>query len=446
MARKRIEDPQDFRFEVRWPETPTGGGDVLLDASVGRLSIGIQDVSVTAFQSDKGDVGTELTIPLYNVAEWIASNWWPLLFEPRKTDLIDQADDDAGYRSRHWLGYARDGFALPDLWFYPLGEEIEVSAYLRYLRFARLHFLNKASANVPTHVVRGALSNFVEEVLQRLDAAGFRDTKTHEFWNRIRETDLDAQEYCRLIGSLGLSPYEEHPEIDRIIDLLTAQTPVSVVSDLFEASEDSNLPSLAKLTQQVWEALAKAPEINIGPLAEIDLPDVPGAAPWQLGKQAARKVRTSLGIGSTDPWGGHAFFDKLRIDPSTADVSTLESPTAARLSGGMQRADLIMHMALADSHLPRRRFAAARGAFLGWSSEAISSHLITSARTRKQQASRAFAAEMLAPFEYIRTRAGGAAISMFRVEEIADELEVSPAVVRWQAHDNNLHVVDTGAW
>jgi hypothetical protein len=166
--RKHIDDPLDFRFEVRWPDTPTGGGDALLDASVGRLSIGVQDVSVTAFQSDKGDIGTELTIPMYDVAEWIASNWWPLLFEPRKTDLIDQADDDAGYRSRHWLGYARSGFALPDLWFYPVGDEIEVCAYSKYLRYARVTFLNKASANIPTEGVRGALANFVEEVVQRL--------------------------------------------------------------------------------------------------------------------------------------------------------------------------------------------------------------------------------------------------------------------------------------
>jgi hypothetical protein len=79
----------DFRFQVRWPETPTAGGERLLDASEGRLSIGIQDVSVTAFKSDKGDTGTELSIPLYNVAEWIAANWWSLLFEPRKTDQLD---------------------------------------------------------------------------------------------------------------------------------------------------------------------------------------------------------------------------------------------------------------------------------------------------------------------------------------------------------------------
>jgi hypothetical protein len=35
---------------------------------------------------------------------------------------------------------------------------------------------------------------------------------------------------------------------------------------------------------------------------------------------------------------------------------------------------------------------------------------------------------------------------MFRVEEIAAELEVSPAVVKWQAHDNKLNVVDVGSF
>jgi hypothetical protein len=181
-------------------------------------------------------------------------------------------------------------------------------------------------------------------------------------------------------------------------------------------------------------------------LNDIDLPYRTGAAPWQWGKQAAKKARTYFGIASADPRGGHAFFDNLGIDPTNADLPGLEGSIAARLSGGMRRGDSSMNMALSEPQLPRRRFAAARGAFLGWSGGAGSSHLITSARTRDQQASRAFAAELLAPFDYIRRKAGGSAISMFRVEEIADELEVSPAVVKWQAQNNKLHVVDLGSW
>ncbi len=446
MAHKHLEQPHDFKVDVRWPEMPTGGGIPLLDASVGRLSIFIQDTCVTAYQSDKGDTGTELTMPLYNIVEWITSNWWALLFEPRKNEQIEHGDDDFGYRSRHWLGFARDGFALPDLWFFPVGDEIELAAYEKYLRFARLTFLNSATAAVPTEDVRNVLRVFIDDTLRKMADVGIRDTIAHEMWARICSTGSDAEQYCRLIGSLGLSPYEEHKDIDRIIDLLADRTPASILADLFEVSDDSNLPSMARLAEKVCELLPKSREINIEALAKIEVP-IRGPQPWQWGKEAARKARTYFGITAQDQHGGDAFFEKLAIDPTSIDLSGLEEgPSAAKLSGGMKRDDVTLRMALGESQLPRRRFAAARGVFMGWSSGDHSSHLITSARTRQQQAARAFAAELLAPFEYIRRRAGGSNISMYRIEEIATELGVSPAVVKWQAHDNRLHVVDVGHW
>jgi hypothetical protein len=97
MARKHLEQLPDFRVDVSWPDTPTGGGVPLLDVSVGKLAISIQDALVTSYKSDKGDVGDELTIPLYSVAEWIAANWWALLFEPQKCDV--DSDEDIGFRS-----------------------------------------------------------------------------------------------------------------------------------------------------------------------------------------------------------------------------------------------------------------------------------------------------------------------------------------------------------
>jgi hypothetical protein len=443
MAGRHSEELLDLRFDVSWPDRPTSGGVPLFDASVGRLSISIQDVLVTSYKSDKGDVGTELTIPLYNVAEWIVTNWWALLFEPRKSD-----EEDSGFRSRHWLGYARDGFALPDFWFHPVGDEIEVCAHEKYLRFARLQFLNSATATIPTTSVRAALTDFVEDVLQKMSTEGFRSTEAHEAWDRICHTDPDAEEYCRLVGALGLSPYEEHEDIDRIIDVFPAQTPVSILNDLFQASDDSNLSLLANATERLLDQLPKAPEIDIKPLADIPVPEWSGSAPWQWGKAAARKVRTNFGINSQDPRGGHAFFDKMGIDASSRDGSYLSDfeLTVARLSGGVTRSNGTMQIALSERDLARRRFAAARGAFLGWSSEAPSSHLVTTARTRIQQASRAFAAELLAPFDYIRSQAGGSAVSTFRLEEIARDLDVTPAVVKWQAQNNKLHVVDFASW
>jgi hypothetical protein len=89
-----------------------------------------------------------------------------------------------------------------------------------------------------------------------------------------------------------------------------------------------------------------------------------------------------------------------------------------------------------------RRFAAARAAFVAWMAPDKSSRLITRARTRDQQASRAFAGEMLAPIGYIRKRVGGGhlPVSSYRIEEIADELNISPLVVQYQARNNRIGV------
>lgn len=434
MARKYLEHLPDFRFDVGWQDAPTGGGVPLFDASVGQLTVSIRDVVVSSYESDNGDVGDELTIPLYAVAEWIAMNWWALLFEPRKSDV--DSEEDIGFRSRHWLGFARDGFALPDLWFHPLGDDIEVSAQGGYLRFARLEFLTSAAANVPTGLVRDELGSFVDCVLRKMRENGVGDTPAHEAWRRVRTTEADAEQYCKLIGALGLSPYEEHEEIDRVIESMT-ETPSSVVNDLFQASNGSDVSALSRAARQLWSQIPTFREIDIEPLVGLDLPGQFGSAPWQWGKEAARIVRTGLGISSRDPRGGHAFFDKIGIDPDASDASGIidDELATTRLSGGMKRNDETMQIALAEPDFPRRRFAAARGAFLGWASGMSSSHLITTARTRDQQASREFAAELLAPSVYIRGKAGGSAISTYRIEEIARELDVTPAVVKWQAQE-----------
>src|SRR5262245_66454034 len=119
MAKEVSGSLADFGLIVEWPKTPVSGGDALLDASVGRLSISIKGTSVTAFQADKGDTGQSIEVPLYDLVEWMAQNWWALLYESKKSDA---AEFDADFRSRHWIGMARKGFPLPSLWFLPAGK------------------------------------------------------------------------------------------------------------------------------------------------------------------------------------------------------------------------------------------------------------------------------------------------------------------------------------
>jgi hypothetical protein len=112
MAEKLSIEPDTFTVDVQWPSEP------------------------------------ELTVPAYYLVEWFAQNWWSFLYEPRKDD---RSDADSEFRSRHWMGIPRNGFALPDLMFAPSGETMEVISRQAYLRFAHLSFteaLDKVSYEI----------------------------------------------------------------------------------------------------------------------------------------------------------------------------------------------------------------------------------------------------------------------------------------------------------
>jgi hypothetical protein len=253
---KRTEKTEnvDFGVSVEWPPTRVSGTDPVLDASVGRMGIVVRDVPITKYKRDRGDTADELNFPLYGVAEWVAQNWWSLLYEPKK---IDQAEDDDDFRSRHWLGAARDGFALPDMWFFPAGEQMEIQAHDTYLRFARLSFLNSVNASVPLDSVVRELEFFVEFVLAHMSELGVSDTDAHRLWDLVRKTTVDEKRYCRLVGSLGLFPYEDHPEIDRVLDGLSAKLDQDVLADLCQASDASTIKQISGLAEKSTDELMR---------------------------------------------------------------------------------------------------------------------------------------------------------------------------------------------
>ena len=117
-----------------------------------------------------------------------------------------------------------------------------------------------------------------------------------------------------------------------------------------------------------------------------------------------------------------------------------------RIKGGVKRHNDRMQVAIFDDMEPQRRFAAARAAFLGWAHAVDDSHLLTTAITRDQQASRAFAAEMLAPAGYIRTRAANRVLSDHAVREIAQALNAPAGAVSYQARHAGIHVVGASGW
>src|SRR5258708_26485191 len=140
----------------------------------------VEGKSITAYQNEKGDKHSYLHVPTYYLVEWLAQNWWSFLYEPRKNDREDIEQD---YRARHWLGTARNGFALPDVTFSPAGDKIEIVARSAFLRFAQLNFIESVTASVETDKVRSESSALIEQVLARLSEKGVTNSVAHDAWH-----------------------------------------------------------------------------------------------------------------------------------------------------------------------------------------------------------------------------------------------------------------------
>jgi hypothetical protein len=426
-----------FSVDLQWPANPGKGGNAILDQSLARFQILVAGKSVTSYQTENGDTNSHLTVPTYYFVEWLALNWWSFLYEPRKNDREEMEQE---FRARHWLGTARNGFALPDVMFCPAGDKMEIVARSTFLRFARLNFIEALNATVATETVRSEFANFITQTLARLSEKGVKNSLAHETWQRVKNTTQQEEEYCRLIGSMGLSPYVDHPEIDKELENIATKISESMLSDLCEATTIENFNRFAEITNGISDVLAQAKTMDVRKLLAAKKPFDSSERAYEWGYRSADAARNALGIAHDDPSCSAAFFDKLKIDPSVDRSSASTSPI---ISGAVERVDDDMKLSLVGSNAAHRKFAAARASFLAWSKENKASRLVTAARTRDQQASRAFAAELLVPEKYLAKRLGDRTeISSFDLDKISEEIGVAPTVVNYQARNHGYYVAE----
>jgi hypothetical protein len=437
MAEELPLEPDEFVVDVEWPAAPEAGGNAALDASIARFEMKAGTTSLTSFQTDDGTKGTHLTIPTYYLVEWLAQNWWAFLYEPRK---LDSSEAEAEFRSRHWLGVARSGFALPDAMFVPSGPTIEVVARSSYLRFAQLGFIETGTSVVRTEDVRRQLSQFIDTILGRMSEKGAANSEAHEAWSRVVETSPEEESYCRLIGAMGLSPYTEHPEIDQALDRIADSITTPVLEDLCEATTLTSFKRAAEFTGRISDVLAKTPSIDVEPFVKIAKPKDNMRQAYDWGYQAAAHARRAFGISEDDPNGRIEFFRKLGIDPkSTTDIGTAIS-TVFPIQAAVAREQKQMKLALSSG--TDKEFSTARASFLAWVS-GDSSRLVTTARTRQQRASRAFGAELLAPASYLKKRLGKERdVSPFTLDKVSTEIGVASTIVRLQAQNNGYQILE----
>ena len=373
-----------------------------------------------------GDIFNHLTLPAVHLAEGISADWWSIF----------------GARDR-WQSILRHrtGYALPDLSFSFDGIAFHVSVKRYTYQNPLLRFIQESTETMSRLEAEEELSDFVRQVIRKLEEDEIEDTEVATCWSRVAQSKEDPEEaeFCEAAGALGVDPYsieeadasfiEEAGKLfsgEELIEFLAnftkgRENKVSreIVLEAIrnvesERPETSRLPELQDAAHQIRHAAAHRQDERI----------------WAASYRAARAFRESMGM---DEHVIHQSPFTVAAKLGRSDFRHVENLVG--VDAVVSRADDGVHVYLGNLGTQAAgNFAFARGVGTAIcfpdTQRSVVNELLGAER---QAASRAFAAEFLAPIETVMAmRRDGVEIS-----DISREFNVSPLVIGLQIENRN---------
>ena len=389
-----------------------------------------------------GTVRDFVRVPLYPLAEWLATSWW-LLAHERETPAKRACPD---FRRRHALGASREGYTLPDLEVVSAGTRTRIAWTKASTSGTDIELLSDGMLSVATGGLFESFADFIDRVVKRLVSLGIEGTMLQEDWSAVRSADEDEVVLCRTAAGLGWDPYAlddtrrdqafRLPErlgglIDEAVPILDPEVLEAGCSVIVAAVKDArcHAPPLSRLARLCAE---------LGPEGEA------GETPRNAGDALARHLRRSLRLEASPLPTMKRLADALGEKPTSLEKATApEGPlTGVPLLDGViaRRDDGCPAVALRPRPEPLLRFHLCRalGEVLA---SANDDALLTRASTDRQERNRAFAAELLAPSSWIKRRAPGQTVDAATVDTLAAEFGVSSRLVRDQIVDHRIATV-----
>ena len=419
-----------------------GIGGAELSATFASLRIAVDGQPVTrVFDQRASTVRDFVDVPLYPMAEWLASNWWFLAYEFENA----ARSEDPGFRRRHALGANTEGYAYPPLVVTPWGSRTRIGWGGAPSPWTKIDFLGQGHAFVESGAFWEVCTDLVDKVTRRLAALGIHDTYLQEEWEAIQGTDHEEASFCETAAGLGWDPYDmDEARRDQVFRLADELGPL-----LGEAVPVMDTAGPLKESSAIVSALeaAKTNGLQLRSLRPLmGRWDSSGGYPWEAGYDLARLARRYLDLD------GQPIRTMNRLAKALdEDVASLKQATRPLASLGMAQlvdgvvtggVDGSISFGLREVGEHRRRFLFCRAL-----AEAISSDgdaLITGSHTERQQCNRAFAAEFLAPSGSLRQKVTRSVVGSEEIEYLAEEFGVSTQVIVHQIENHRVARVATG--
>lgn len=295
-------------------------------------------------------------------------------------------------------------------------------------------FLDDWVHAVPPEQVESALTDFVNEVLSRADrTSDERTVHLRENWRAIQEADDGESAFCRAAGRLGLNPYDLDSEMADLLEGPLGEEGNSLAQDVLEAVFPDELEQSWAWVEQIgdrYDLRRKGMRVGSGLVA--------GETPAQTGYRLAREIRQRGSVADDEPIDDVSVLTRayglapLRI----INQDHVPSPSIRSTVGWTGDSEPVL-AGPEPARSESARFLHARGLFHALFGCGSGPRLTTNAYSWDQKASRAFAAEVLAPRGYF-VSAFGASAGADDIARSADRFGVSEWVVRRQLE--NVHI------
>ncbi|MCK5797970.1 MAG: hypothetical protein KAI47_12330 [Deltaproteobacteria bacterium] len=409
-----------FKIHVDWEAGDTGSPEERCTHASLRIVAG---GSVFTHVEDRFAKTTRevIRVSAYPAALWLASNWWRLTAEPDgpKADPLS-----------HRLGAAGMGFLWPDLHIVTDGKNVLLSASSTRAPYDQpIAYLGSPQASIPSSTFTAGIEEFIERVSIRLVDSGLQDNDLARVWRLVREERRDPTTalFRRFEAILGFDPEEGATErIEPFVDASTRlgqEATMELAAGLKSVSDLQELESALMASRQTGRWQREDLLAHVTPAIDDSAP------PWKRGEISAREARRAIGT-PRGPITDYRLLDWLSLSKDLFKEENHDPPPCA-VALRDDADGTTIRLLLRNARRLGRRFELSR---------LVCDHLLagpedkilpaTMAKTARQQAQRAFAAEFLLPHEDLAERFRNIPWDEEFAEDTAKEFGVSPLMVQ----------------
>jgi hypothetical protein len=256
-----------------------------------------------------------------------------------------------------------------------------------------------------------------------------------EQWKAIQGAGVEEQHFCSLAGRMGIDPYDDGEMTEELVRFLEQARPEDpLVRDLTEVAR-------REFIVEQWSWLTRVvAELGLGP-NPVDLSfDMPsrGLSPPLFGYELAGKVRALAKISPESP------LDSVEAVARCVTERTLRFEERNHVPGqgiravvGRSAGDMVC-VGPAPARVESKRFLVARSLYHAMVTTERSHRLVTAAHSWEQKASRAFAAELLAPRWALAQRISASGADSDAIESLSREFKASTIVIENQLENAGI--------